>query len=320
MKSPQITVLLPVYNSARFLADAIESILSQSFGGFEFLIIDDGSRDKSPNIIKKYAERDKRIKVITHPKNRGLVTTLNEGVRVAKGKYIARQDADDISLPVRLEKQVEYLQKHPEVGLVGANYQVIDDNGVVVNATNIFTHPQDLALAEIFSNQFGHGTIMARAHQLRQHTYDPDFSHAEDYDLWTRLARETKIANLKEILYLWRLHESGVTARKAAEMRAQVQRIRDREFTYFLKTQNQFSLFTLHPFSMRGGPIAYGNKKASLCRDLALMYCYRGLKKKAVPVLLWALAIAPWSARTYRQLFITLFHASKVAQLEFEVI
>src|SRR5665647_1469233 len=124
MKSPKVTVLMSVYNSESFLAEAIDSILGQTFKDFEFLIINDGSKDKSLEIIKNRAKNDPRIRLISRP-NKGLVKSLNEGLAKARGEYIARMDSDDISLKTRLKKEVDFLDSHPDVGMVGSNYTII---------------------------------------------------------------------------------------------------------------------------------------------------------------------------------------------------
>lgn len=320
MKLPKVTVLMPVYNAGGFLAEAIESILNQTFRDFELLIIDDGSTDRSLGTIKKYTKQDKRVKVVSHGENKGLVATLNEGIGLAEGKYIARQDQDDISAKSRLKKQVEYLDNNPSIGLLGTNYDVIDNRGKTVATTDVFTSPEDIKLAEVFSNQLGHGTIIARRRLLRTFPYDEDFKNAEDYDLWARLSHHTKIANLSKPLYKWRLHETGMTNTKTAAMQSQVHRIRNREFRYFLSHKSDFKIFSFHPRSMRGGTRSYLEKKSSVFRDMALMYCYTGLRRKAVPALLLALLYAPWNKKTYRQLIITLFRIKSMAMIDYEVI
>lgn len=317
MKPPKVTVLMPVYNAEKFLAQAIESILSQTFRDFEFLIIDDGSSDQSLDIIKGFGVQDKRIRVVAR-KNKGLVATLNEGLSIAQGKYVARQDADDISEKKRLEKQIEYLENDSSVGLVGTNYHVIDDGGRVTATTDVFTSPDDLKLVEVFFNHFGHGTIMARADLMTKHGYDITYKHAEDYDLWVRLSHEARIANLSEPLYQWRQHLEGVTTVHGGAMRAQAQRIRDREFEFFLNNKKKFKTFSFHPFSMRGGLRTYLSKKNSLYRDMALMFCLCGLRRKAVPFLLLAWVHAPWQPKTYKQLLITLFKKDSIGKIDYE--
>jgi glycosyltransferase involved in cell wall biosynthesis len=197
MNKPLVSVILPVFNAGRLLSEAIESILNQTLQDIEIIIINDGSTDGSLGIIKKFAEKDKRIIVISH-RNKGLVPVLNEALEMARGEFIARQDADDISLPFRLEKQITFLQKNPKVGLVGTNMAVINNEGKRVNRkiayVDFLTQPDDLKLAEIFSNQFAHGSIVIRRETIGDERYDHDYKYAEDYDFWSRLSRRSKAA------------------------------------------------------------------------------------------------------------------------------
>lgn len=322
MKKPQVTVLMPVYNAARFLAEAIKSILGQSFTDFEFLIINDGSTDKSLDIIKQFAVQDKRIKIINR-KNKGLVASLNEGVGLAKGKYIARQDADDISLPARLEQQLEYLENHPDTGLLGTNLKVIDEKGEQVPPSianvDLLTSPDDLKLAEIFSNQFAHGSVIVRTDLIKESNYDDSYKHAEDYDLWTRISHKTALANLKEPLYVWRFHEKGVTATKSAAMKAQAFKVVSREFQYYLTHKSEYKFFSFHPFSMRGGVRAYLSRKSSVYRDMAILYGRHGLRRRAVFVILLAALHAPWLTKNYRHLFLTIASRDRALAIEYEL-
>ncbi len=128
-KVPRVSVLMSVYNGERFLRDSVESILGQTFTDFEFLILDDGSTDSTCEILEEYANKDARIVLVRNDRNLGLTRSLNKGLRLVRGEYLARQDADDISLPKRLEMQVKFLDAHPEVGVVGSALEIIDENG-----------------------------------------------------------------------------------------------------------------------------------------------------------------------------------------------
>ena len=126
---PRISVIMSVYNSARFLAEAIQSILGQTYNDFEFIIVDDGSSDQSLEIIRSYAKMDNRIRVLENEKKYGLAASLNRCIFIAKGDYIARMDADDICVPDRLEKQIAFLEQHPNIGIIGGSVQEIDGQG-----------------------------------------------------------------------------------------------------------------------------------------------------------------------------------------------
>jgi glycosyltransferase involved in cell wall biosynthesis len=177
---PLVSVILPVYNSERYLASAIDSILDQSFKDFELVIIDDGSKDTSLKIIKEYAEKDARVRFFTR-ENRGLVETLNEAVQYSTGEFIARMDADDISFPQRLEKQLELLSSKSELDVVGCNYFSIDSEGEIRGHTKV-PSKAEIPLAILYSVPFAHPSVMAKKTFFEKHKYKE--SYVEDYLLW----------------------------------------------------------------------------------------------------------------------------------------
>jgi len=205
MGIPLVTVLMSVYNGQRFLGEAIESILAQSLQDFEFIIIDDASTDDSRVVAQSY--HDQRIKILTNPENMRLAASLNRGIHLARGKYIARMDADDISLPQRLEKQAAYMENHPEIGVSGTWLECFGDMG------GVWDYPTDPAIIRtglLFQNQLGHPTVIMRRDLILRHGlfYDPDYIEAEDYKLWARCARHFLLGNLGEVLLMYRWHES----------------------------------------------------------------------------------------------------------------
>lgn len=317
-QKPKVTVLMAVYNGGKFLPLSIKSIISQSFEDFEFLIIDDGSTDKSLLTIKGFAEKDERIRVISR-QNKGLIYSLNEGLKLAKGEYIARQDADDISLPNRLELQVSALEKDKSVAMVGSNYAWIDSEGKVINTTDVFTNSNDLKAGLIFCNQFGHGTVMLRKEMaLKAGGYSKDHKYAEDYDLWTRLARQSPIINLKEVHYQWRHHKTSVSQQKAEEMVRSFHYIRDREFEFYTKNNQQYSIYGFHPLSTKGGMVSYSNKKARMLRDLSLLYTYRSRYVKGVTTAFLAILFQPFCSKNYKQVYACLFNHNALKTFEYE--
>lgn len=302
MKSPRVTVLLPVYNAEEFLAEAIESVLNQSFKDFEFMIINDGSKDNSLSVIKHYAEKDSRINLISRP-NKGLVKTLNEGISKAKGEYIARMDSDDVSVKSRLKKEVEFLDSNPGVGMVGSNYTIIDAKGKRLVTTNVFTHHDDLKLCLITCNQFGHGSVMMRKSVLEKvGNYDGKVGHVEDYDLWQRISRVSKISNFEEPLYLWRKTEGSISN---ANLDLQIQQtfaLRDKAFDHFLRHRNQYKVFTVH----RSGT-EYGKRKATMYRDLGYLYRMRDKPLGAFLMVILAILFQPNYKRNYKYLILALY-------------
>jgi glycosyltransferase involved in cell wall biosynthesis len=218
--SPKITVLMPVYNGAKYLSAAIISILNQNFIDFEFLIINDGSTDETVNIIKSY--QDKRINFINNQANSGLVTVLNQGLLAAQGKYIARMDADDISLPDRLKLQFEFMENNPEVGVCGTWVKNIYDDSKKITAKYHAKH-NDIAANLLFNASFAHPTIMFRKELVVQGQlkYNENYRHSEDYELWTRLVGKTKLNNLPKFLLLYRKHQASICSEESDTQKSQ---------------------------------------------------------------------------------------------------
>jgi glycosyltransferase involved in cell wall biosynthesis len=201
MKVPRVTVLMPVYNAQTTLREAIDSILGQTFTDFEFLIIDDGSSDSSADIIRSYD--DPRIRFIQNDRNLKLTSTLNKGLDLADGEYVARMDADDISQPERLARQVDFLDVHPEVGIVGVWARAFGE------ANFLIPQPADPEVARaklLFDSCLVHPAVLIRRNLLDLHRlrYQP-LSHFEDYELWQRAARLFPIANIPEWLFRYRV-------------------------------------------------------------------------------------------------------------------
>ncbi|NNC50945.1 MAG: glycosyltransferase [Flaviramulus sp.] len=210
---PLITVLMPVYNCELYVSEAIESILNQTFDDFEFLIIDDASTDKTVSIIKSF--EDPRIHLIEKPINVGYTDSLNLGLKIANGKYIARMDGDDISLPERFAKQIAFLETHPEVVLCGAWLNIIDSNRIVKLPEN----HTSIKLALLKGNCIVHPTIMMRKQTLDEFSirYELSKEPAEDYALWVKLLRLGRLHNLQEVLLYYRKHGAQVSSKRANE-------------------------------------------------------------------------------------------------------
>lgn len=201
---PKVSVILPVYNGEKYLEEAIESILNQTVKDFEFIIINDGSTDSSEEIILSYT--DKRIKYFRH-ENIGLAATLNKGIELSEGIYIARQDQDDISLPKRLEKQITFMENNPSVGLLGAWAKIIDENNNKRGSHRHPTHDKLLKNFLLFNNPFVHSSVIIRKNVLMKtgfYTTNPDRQPPEDYELWSRISRVAEIANIPLELICYR--------------------------------------------------------------------------------------------------------------------
>ena len=206
---------MPVYNSELYIREAVDSILNQTFTDFEFIIIDDASTDQSVEIIQSYS--DPRIQLIVKPKNTGYTNSLNYGLTIAKGEYIARMDSDDISLPERFEKQIAFLDTHPDVVLCGTQFQFIGSNRISKQPISY----EELKVRLISASCIAHPTICFRAKFFKDFgiSYDHNQEPAEDYDLWTRLIFISKIVNLKEVLLAYRVHTSQVSSARFLEQR-----------------------------------------------------------------------------------------------------
>ena len=213
---PRLSVAMSVFNNAPYLARAIESILAQSFGDFEFQIVDDGSNDGSAEIIEGFAALDPRIRA-THQPHCGLVASLNTMIAAARAPLIARMDGDDIALPERFAAQIAYLDDHPDVGVVGTACTSIEESGAVSSRTF-----DDVLSPEVLLEDLKNGSplchpsvIMRRAPVLKVGGYRPAYRHCEDYDLWLRLSDHVRMANLPDRLLLYRRSDTQVSTRHA---------------------------------------------------------------------------------------------------------
>jgi glycosyltransferase involved in cell wall biosynthesis len=222
---PKVSVIMPVYNGEKFVQDAINSILNQTFSDFELILINDGSNDSSLQVISSY--NDPRIVLINNIVNTGLPNVRNQGLYASRGEYIAWLDSDDISVPERLEKQVEFLDKNPQVGMCGAWIQMLGagNNSVVQFPSD----PEFIRAQMLFSNCFANSTTMMRAACTREINLRFDLSHhlSQDYGLWVRIPRHWKITNIPEVLTTYRLHSSQVTEiykRKQIELSWEIQK------------------------------------------------------------------------------------------------
>jgi hypothetical protein len=208
--NPKVTVLMPVYNGGRFLQKALDSMLTQTFTDFELLVVYDESTDETATILESYSDR--RIRVITNKGHLGVAGSLRRGLNCARGEYIARIDADDIALPERLQKQVTYLDSHPEVGMVASSCVIIDEDGRPTCGSTQALTPEQIYYTLAFHNCIFHCSVTFRkALVLSLGGYDEATNRAEDYDLWARIARRAKIVQLDEILAQWRDSRANIT-------------------------------------------------------------------------------------------------------------
>jgi len=241
---PLISVIMPVYNASKYLNESIQSILNQTYKNFEFLIFNDGSTDQSHEIILQYT--DSRIRYFHHEQNSGYVKHLNEGIQQAKGEFIARMDADDISLPDRFEKQVKNLLDNPQIALLGGTYNVMDENNQIIkNCPSFISEPIEIKAKLFFYNCFGHPTVMMRKSILKEYQYNTDFIPAEDYLLWWQLAQKHLLSNIPDVVLLYREHSEGISKQKKDKQREaekKIYRIILEDFGFSKVTDEQLNL------------------------------------------------------------------------------
>jgi len=216
---PKISVVMPVYNGEKYFIEAIVSILDQTFKDFEFIIINDGSVDRSLDILKEFQKQDKRVKIISR-ENKGVIYSLNEGVKMAQGEYIARMDADDVSDPERLSKQLKYAQEN-DLAVCGTWAEGIDDKGQRLKDMNYPPSLDKIKSYTLIHNPFIHPSVMFRKDIFEKvGGYKKFFKHIEDYELWTRIVFKYKTGNISERLLKYRLHEEQITRKNNPAMRA----------------------------------------------------------------------------------------------------
>ena len=209
-----VSVVMSVYNGERFLREAVDSILSQSFREFEFVVIDDGSTDGSAGILDAYRDRDSRLRVF-HRENRGLIESLNYGCTLAAGKYIARMDADDIAVRDRLERQIDFLEAHPEVAVLGGAVEFMDASGKTLATTQYPADDQEIQRRLLHECPIQHPAVMMRRDVMKSvGGYRHALTDAEDYDLWMRIGERTQLANLEQVVLRYRIHVGQVSLKK----------------------------------------------------------------------------------------------------------
>jgi glycosyltransferase involved in cell wall biosynthesis len=220
--SPAITVLMTVFNGGRHLAPAVQSILSQSHTDFEFLIVDDASTDGTIQALQSFAAGDSRIRLLLNDRNKGQTACLNQGLREAKGKWIARQDADDLSLPGRLAEQWAVVRSCRDLVLVGVNGWIIDEKGAYSGLIHAPLHDSGIRWSMPFRNPFIHTGVMFRA---SEGFYDEEFKICQDWEFWNRLAERGRLANLSDRLVAYRHSEKSLSHASAERTEAESTKI-----------------------------------------------------------------------------------------------
>lgn len=235
MNTPLISVVLPIYNAEKYVEEAVRSILEQTFTNFELLVINDGSTDSTLRILEQFQKLDKRV-VLVSRENRGLVETLNEGISIARGKWIARMDADDIALPNRFEQQLRWLEQ-TDADICGGWVKFFGTAD-----RRVLKHPKaDAAIKMelLFGAPFAHPTVMIKTALVKQLRYDKAWEKCEDYDLWERAARAGwKMTNVPEILLLYRQHNTQISTSASTYQQLLTQKIRRRYWEFVFDSMN----------------------------------------------------------------------------------
>ena len=232
MRDPRVSVLMCVYNGAAHLATAMDSLLAQTFDDAEFVIVDDGSRDATQAILTSYASRDRRVRVLQNGTNVGLTRALNRGLSACRGEYLARLDADDVAAPERLERQVAWLDRNPDVVLLGSAYHVLDAGGTPTEVHRQPLHDVEIRWQLLFHNAFCHSSVILRRAALRKLAipgYDETLPFSQDFDLWTRLGTQGRLANLAEPLVGFRVHDDTISSQRTEAQQQLADRISARE-------------------------------------------------------------------------------------------
>ncbi|MCK5218360.1 glycosyltransferase [bacterium] len=224
---PKVSVVLPVYNAELYLKDSITSILNQTFRDFELLLIDDASQDGSFQIMEYFAKQDSRIVLVKNDTNLGLTQTLNKMIKMAKAKYIARMDNDDISLPDRLEKQYTFMEEHPEVGVSGGTMEIIDAHGKALGKREYWESDENIRKNIFKYSPFSHPLIIMRKTVLNKAgLYDKVFCPSDDYEIYFRIGMYSQLRNIPDVLLKYRISQTSITADMFKQMFAQTLKVR----------------------------------------------------------------------------------------------
>jgi len=293
-----VSIVLPVYNGEKYLAESLDSILAQTYRNWELVIINDGSTDSTENLILKY--QDKRIKYFPNDVNKGIIFSLNRGLRESNGIYIARIDADDIALPYRLEKQVRFLSENPDYDLCGSYFQTIDSNGRLLKNVTFPANNRDAQSYLLLHNCFCHSAIMMRTGIAKDLKYDENFQVCEDYDLWYRISRTGKILNLPEFTTLYRVHDNNMSTRKSEIMFAHVNKINKRILDD-LGIEYSKSELDVHSNALSYNAFFFGNPDRIRSLENWMVKLYSYLKKNGNynAFLCYQILIEKWIVITY---------------------
>ena len=233
---PDISVIMSVYNGETYLAEAIESVVNQTFQNWELIIINDCSTDSTAEILDDFSKRDGRIKVHTNETNLKLPSSLNKAISLSTGKYIARMDADDICLPDRLEKQYKFMEENSDVALSTCRFMTVKNGVFASGGAGGRCDFEALKAMLLVANPILHPGVIARADVMKKFNYDTNLTCTEDLELWTRMARENqKIQILPECLLIYRLHDKQITSTTLERQHTEVLEIEQKYYASLIR-------------------------------------------------------------------------------------
>lgn len=231
MTQPLVSVIMPAYNAEKYIAEAIESVMNQTYNHYELIIINDNSSDQTQQVIDKYAKSNPKIISLSNSENLKLSHTLNRGIKIAQGKYVARVDADDRSFPDRIEKQVVFMERNPEIGISGGTMEIIDEKGELIGERRYNLTDKNIRRKIFRYSPFCHPSVIIRKDVLElSGDYNSNFNPAEDYELYFRIGLHSKFANLRDKLIQYRVVTSSMTSSQLREM--EFQTIKARRMNY----------------------------------------------------------------------------------------
>lgn len=235
---PLVSVIIPCYNASKYLIEALDSIIQQSYKNLEIIITDDCSTDNTYEMLCSFREKDSRIKLYKNDVNLKLPTTLNNMIDLCTGKYIARMDADDISLKNRIKEQVVYLEKHPEIDMCGTNAWNMKENGKIVGFYKFPINDTAIKYSACIFNPFFHSSVMLKAEVLKLNKYNSNFRYSQDYELWIRIMKSYKVHNLSKKLIIYRLPEMATPEKKEKQKQLATNVIQEARHAFFKESFN----------------------------------------------------------------------------------
>lgn len=221
---PLVSVIIPCYNCEKYVEKAVKSIINQTYKNIEIFVADDGSGDKTLEILTLLAEKDSRINVVKNETNLGIVETLNKLVSISKGKYIARMDADDYSLPNRIEKEVEVLEKNSDIAICSSDAYIINEADKVFDKMIMPHTSAEIEVYKLIGCPFIHPAVIIRTDIIKNFKYDKEFQCAEDYELWLRILKQYKGVNIAEPLFCYRALSSSISHDSTTKSRQDILR------------------------------------------------------------------------------------------------